>query len=345
MNYKPILPSTLLGIQGEEESGSFSHSFANYGLKCGVVTKVHEIEDKTNLCKVVPEYDVVVVEQDQNRGVTSTAYKNCMVKDLLGGVADFFEMKLRTPTKDDFKSKLNAREQNGSVVLILCLDGLSDKAIIIASLCHPARKTTLTKENGQHAEGEINGLNVQINKDGELTVTFKSASDNDGKYKDDKAGGTFFKIEKDGSFELSDNKEDKIRIDKTKQTIDVLATKDINITTKENIKLTATKNAELSLKDLLLNASGKATISIKEDVSFECSANVKAKATMFDIQADSMIKFKTKTIQIDGQQIMLGQGGSPALTMSTMYLGTGNLGMPVISSASGPFSSKVFIAS
>jgi len=101
----------------------------------------------------------------------------------------------------------------------------------------------------------------------------------------------------------------------------------------------------LTLKDLLLNASGKATISIKQDVSLEFGANVKAKATMFDINAESMIKIKTKTISLDGQQIMLGQGGSPALTMSTMYLGTGNLGMPVISSSSGPFSSKVFIAS
>jgi len=57
------------------------------------------------------------------------------------------------------------------------------------------------------------------------------------------------------------------------------------------------------------------------------------------------VTVKGTSVTIDGTMINLGKGGTPAVTMTTQFLGTGNLGIPVISVAVGPFSSSVFIAS
>ncbi len=221
MKYNPVLPSSLLGIQNDNTSGFFRHEFNNFSLKNGVVIESYEIDHKDNICKVLPEYDVVVVEQDDNRGATATTYRHCISTDGFGGVSDFFEFKLRKPSNKEFKNKLDPITQNGSLVLLLCLDAIGDKGIIIGSLCHPKRKTTLTKENGQHLEGEYNGINFKINKDGELIITYKSKTDNDGKYGNSSAGGSFVKLEKDGSIVVDDNKGNKVKIDKSNNEIKV----------------------------------------------------------------------------------------------------------------------------
>jgi hypothetical protein len=221
--YNSVIPSSLLDVQDEDTSGLYKHAFMNFSLKSGVVLKCYETTDSQNLNKLVPEYDVCVIEQDENRGVTSVIYHNCVMKELFGGIGDFFEYKLRLPMNDNFKSNLNSIDQTGSIVLLLCLDGVDEKGLILGCLSHPRRKSTLTKENGQHLEGEFNGVNCQINSSGEFTITYKSKTDENGIYADSTNGGTFLKFEKDGSIVLSDNNTSKIKIDKAKKEVRVEA--------------------------------------------------------------------------------------------------------------------------
>jgi hypothetical protein len=192
-----VLPSSLLELADDDYYGAFHKSYNNVSLKIGIVKKVFEIDDKKNLSKKAPEYDVLTFEQEQNKGITPITYKNCIALDSFGGIADFMDFRKIVPTNNPDFSTLD--KDDGSFVLLLCIDGSNTKGVIIGALPHHARKATLSKDSGHHMEGEYNGLRVKVNKDGELTITFKGATDNKGKPKDATKGGSQFKMEKDGS--------------------------------------------------------------------------------------------------------------------------------------------------
>ena len=96
-------------------------------------------------------------------------------------------------------------------------------------------------------------------------------------------------------------------------------------------------------KSLVMEAQGSASLNVK-DLKVESQGPANVKAAALDVQVEGMAKIKGSQITLDGMTFVGGAGGSPALVLSTMFLGTGNLGAPVISQAIGPFSSKVFIA-
>jgi hypothetical protein len=179
--YIPILNSSLQSISGGDYN-SYNKSFNDLTLKVGIVIKKYDTDDANNITKAAPEYDVLAVSQEKDMGTASVIYKRCQVLQNFGGIGDFMEHKLREPDKDPLKPKENEdpKEENGSIVLLMCLHGSQDNGIIIGALQHPKRKTTLTPDKGHHLEGEFNGVNWQINKDGELLLTYKSKTDNDG---------------------------------------------------------------------------------------------------------------------------------------------------------------------
>jgi len=342
IGYKPVLPSSLLEERNTMDMGFRKKLSENMYLRLGVVLEIYDLEDDANITKMMPEYDVMAVQDDN-----TTTYKNCLAIDAFGGVSDFFNKKLRKP-KDSKKVKESGslKKQNGSIVLLLCIDGSSEQAIILGAIQHPDRKTgKLTKALGQHLEGEYNGLNYKIDKDGALTILFKSATDNDGKPADEKAGGAKWKIEKDGSIEFSDGNKELIRLDKTKKTITVTAEADISATTDANFNVTAKKKVSVkSTADMLLDAGGSFTAKSGGAFNITAEGPVSLKAPDMKVAVDNMLQIKASTVSVSAPSIMLGDGGTPALILTTQFLGIGNLGAPVISQAIGPFSATVFIA-
>ena len=342
INYKPILPSSLLSERDNLDMSFSKKVSKNMYLRLGVVTEIYDIEDEANVSKLVPEYDVMTIEDDN-----TSNYKNCMSIDSFGGVADYFVKKLRKP-KDPKKVKKSAslKKQNGTIVLLLCVDGTSDQGVILASLSHPDRKKgQLTKALGHHMEGEFNGLNYKVDKDGALTILFRSATDNDGKPADEKAGGASWKIEKDGSIQFADGNKELIRIDKTNKTVTIVAEGDVSTTSDANINMTAKKNISAkSTADMLLDAGGSFTAKSGGAFNITSEGPASIKAPDLKIAVDNMLQIKASTVSISAPSIMLGDGGTPALVLTTQFLGIGNLGAPVLSQAIGPFSATVFIA-
>jgi hypothetical protein len=248
------------------------------------------------------------------------------------------------PVKDPKKTqkKLNIKDETGSLVLLLCIDGQSDKAMIIKSF--PSKsKQVLTKEKGIHLEGEYNGINYQINKDGELTVTFRSATEDDGTPKDKDAGGSFLKIDKTGSIELNDNNKESFRIDKKNKTISANAEKDISVNTEANLNLTSKQNANVKAKDIIAAAEGKISFDAKAPSAFKVKGELTIDAPTIKLQGSDMVMMQASQIQLKGNQVMVGNGAAPAVTNATMFIGTGNLGAPVVCQAVGPFSASVMI--
>src|SRR5690606_34649036 len=194
-----------------------------------------------NINKIVPEYDVIVIEQRGDSGPTPITYKNCVVMDLFGGIADFFEYRLRKQDKVEKKEKDGdkiARFQDGAMVLLMCLNGFNENAIIIGGAKHPKRKTLLTKDAGHALAAEFNGLGVGIDKDGAFTISFQGATDNSGKAKDSKVGGSFIKIKKDGSIEVSDGKKERVSFDKTNESTELQSGKDMRVDSGKKLDVT-----------------------------------------------------------------------------------------------------------
>jgi len=342
-----FLPSGLQEIDNDKMTG-FNATYNNMSLKMGIVQEIYEVDDKANISQIVPEYDVMVLEQRENSAPTPIVYKNCVMMDNFGGLADYMEFKLRKAEKVEKKEKDGdkiGRLQDNSVVLILCLNGNNENAIIIGGAKQAKRKTKLTKAAGHAMYGEFNGLSFSIDKDGALTVGFAGATDNAGKAKDSKVGGSYMKIKKDGSVEVSDGKKESISFDKTKESTAMESGKDMAITAGKKLDVSVGDTATIKIKkDMIAEATGSCSLKAK-DLKIESQGPAKVKASALDVQIDGIVKVKGSQITLDGMTFVGGAGGTPALTLSTMFLGTGNLGAPVISQAIGPFSSKVFIAS
>lgn len=345
-----VPPSSLLKALSSDKIDSLNKRFQNTPLRIGVITECYEINEEKNITKLIPEYTVVTQENDGKAGIKYVTYTNVIAADKFGGIADFFEYKLR-PTLvkiDNEPSKVSHdfKKQNGTLVILLCLDGFSEKAIIIGGMPNvmdqkKQRKTTLTKENALHMEGEYNGINWKVNKDGEFVLTFRSPTDNNGKIIDKKYSGTFAKIDKTGSFEVKD-KHNHVRMDNDKG--------GINLTTDATQKTNADKNIELTAKaDFIVKSNkwsteiaGSATnkaaswgMEVSGDVNIKAGGPIKLDSSLLDV--------KTKTVNIQANKINLGVGGLPALILNTKFIGVGNAGAPVVSSPVGPFSSVVFI--
>jgi hypothetical protein len=224
-----VLPSGLLsGNDFIEKMAGFNKTYKNYALRAGVVNTIYAYNDPQNFTKLSTEYDVSVFEQNEDRGSTIITYKNCIASDGLGSIADFFEKNFRVKTTNDNPNGgLNTTYQNGAIVILLCLDAVSEKAVIIGGLNHPDRPTTLI-DTQPRLQGEYNGVNVAVNPDGSTALTFKGATDSEGNAIDSSQGNTVVQIATDGSFSVSHS------------------TITMNLAKDGNISITATGNVDIT---------------------------------------------------------------------------------------------------
>jgi len=345
--------SSLYSFSFEQESSFLKRIMGDTSLKVGIIIKTHDIDEESNTNKQIPEYDVLIVQENEG-SVEPVVYKNCINTDSFGGKGDFIEYKLRSNSKTNEKSqnKVNTDfgQQDGAMVLLFCLDGSIDKGVIIKSIAHNGRKSTLTKEAGIHLEGEYNGVNWQVNKDGELTITFKSKTDNEGKPQDETAGGTHVKIDKKGSVDVNTNlegdEETYIRMDKENKDVGLKAGANIGFTAKKDVAMIADGQITGKAKGaVMFEAEGTAKVSAKSSLDLEGKSAVNIKGGNVIINGENGVMIDGQQCMINTPKVFVGQGGTPAVIATTKFVGTGNHGAPVTCTAVGPFSSSVFIGS
>lgn len=253
MNYLPngtVLPFGLMGVSQDAGMAGFNQTYKNTALRLGIVVRSYDVSVPQNQSKLTTEYDVQVFEQKEDKGSSVVTYRNCISAEGMGSIADFFERTLRVKESNSKNSKnINTKNQNGAVVLILCLDGVTEKAIIIGAVTHPDRKSTLAGHTA-HLEGEFNGVNVKVEDSGAATFTFKGATDNNGKQKDASQGNTVIAVEQDGSFQIN-HKTITFRLDKG-GVVSLKSTGDVNVDC-------ATANVKAS-GDATITAAGTATV-------------------------------------------------------------------------------------
>ena len=343
LNNGAVLPHGLLTHSKNDLMGGFNKSYKAYPLRLGVVLKAYPVTDSGNVSKLTTEYDVSVFEQNEDKSATTIVYKNCMSSEGLGSIADYFEKTLR-PLKNNQSKGLGVpmKGQDGAIVLILCLDAMSDKAIIISSITHPDRKTNI-QDQGPTLAGEFNGVNIKVNSDGSTSITFKGATNSDGTPVDTSQGNTELSIEKDGSYQVM-HKTITQRLDKggkysltTTDDISNTTQTSFNVTTTKDVNITATGDFNGAMNKLVLNAQGSASFMMQK-LTIQSQGDVMVMGSTFQVQAQSMASIQAPQITMNGLTSIGGQGGQPILLLSAMFIGTGNLGLPVISQAISGFS-------
>ena len=289
-----VIPFGVLSPNSSETAvAAFNRSYKNTGIKAGLVKKSYDPTDPENQNGLCTEYDVLTIEQNENKGSTSILYRNCLSTQGFGSMADYLEYTLRPLTKQDSKGFPTFSNQDGAIVLIQCLNNIGDKAIVVGTLIHPDRPTNVTG-NAPQLYGEYNGVNIQINEDGSCSLIFKGATDSKGKVIDSTQGNTEVKIEKDGSFQI-DHSMITFRLDKTTGVATLNAQNDIDLITNTNLNITATKNVEVNCVDVDVTASGKANVDVSSDANITVGGDTNltsngktvVKASEVDIQGST----------------------------------------------------------
>ena len=247
-----VLPFGLLSTSSTAMSDAFKKTYQNHALRVGIVIQSYPIKDPNNVNKKVPEYDVMTFEQNEDQGSTVITYKHCTATSSFGSIADFFEVNLRKLKKKKTKGVTPSfNGQNGAIVLLLCLNGMSDKAIIMGALSHPDRPTTLVDDQPR-LSGEYNGVAIAVNPDGSTSLTFNGATDNDGNVTNSSQGPTTLQIKTDGSFILTHST----------ITLDLERSGDatLSVTGNGNVTINGASNVNVNAQNATVTAQQTATV-------------------------------------------------------------------------------------
>lgn len=199
-----VIPSFMSTVDRGYEDDSYRLN--NTVLRIGEVKKIVYPDDDKSVSKKFVEYAVEVVVKDGSGPPTTTIYVGCVLQNLFGGWADKLRYTLREDTQNNQQSSDNIYGI-GSKVLILCANGDTDNALIMGGVPDVGTKEDQKeKDEGHNLFFEFNGVQVTINKDGELKLMFRGATKNDGELDDnavEEAEGSYVQINKDGNIKVA----------------------------------------------------------------------------------------------------------------------------------------------
>lgn len=237
-------------VTSEPQSGK---DIYDQGLKIvvGQVEKIYYVDDQYNVSKKFVEYDVSVRDAQGGQSVL----RNLRFQNLLGGANDYDEIILEA-NEYASKGKLEVSNlfinKNGSTVIVASLDGSKDRPMIIGCLQHP-KIDGAERSDGIRRKGEFRGLQWEINKDGEFTLTQQGARSADGKLKFTGALPSVISMLKDGSVTISTKSGAKLTLNSSEVKIEHGSTV-INLDSSGKISLTG------SLVDIGEGASALAVL-------------------------------------------------------------------------------------
>lgn len=180
-------------------------AYDNIPLRLGEIADVLYPDDERNLSGRFVEYKVVVQHRSGGTAVTKV-YDNCLLANLYGSLADKKFFTLRADPES--LTTGTAVPSKGAKVLLACINGESNNAVIIGGITDQKDEfqKDLKKDDKDFSSYELfNGIEHIINKDGELTITYKGATKLDGTTDvSDDVAGSFVKWDKDGNITVSD---------------------------------------------------------------------------------------------------------------------------------------------
>lgn len=191
-----VIPSYLDVVERGQDVGS-DDLLTNFVLRLGEVRSINYPGDDLNYSGKQVEYSVEVQHRDGNGMTTSTMYQGVTVNTLFGGVADRAEMTYRADSKTGPDGV-----GNGSKVLLLCVSGDQQKAVILGGISSATTKAT---KQGHNLFFEFNGAQFTVNDEGEAQFLHKGPTNADGSIRDQYAdySGALVGFDKRGNITVS----------------------------------------------------------------------------------------------------------------------------------------------
>lgn len=168
-----VVPSFLAQFVRSSAHLKDEGSHSNLALRLGEVTKKYP---DTKGHQTVMTYDVEVVHADHKRAQTSVIYAACTVVNLFGG-ADYTRWTLR-PRSGPVDTSTGFGD--GSKVLILCINGRTTQAWIVGGIMDAATPSDDPDPELKYWTQVFNGVQIDINNDGEYSVTSFGPTDQTG---------------------------------------------------------------------------------------------------------------------------------------------------------------------
>lgn len=247
-----VLPH-YFSVESASDHEGPTNSFADTTLHLGEVVAVFPAGAKGNRFPDETEYIVMVEHREGSGAVVNTPYR-CILATSFGGMGDSLRYSLRSATSE----QKNGAIVDGSYVLIGCINGDPNAAVILAGIRHPKAPQDTT-ENERYLDFNFNGVNLSINDEGELLVRANGATLANGKpdenTRDENQKGTFVKFSKDGSFEVSDG-QNSISTNPESKSLQIKTTGNCTTKTDEGWDVNATENSVLACsKDLFVRGA------------------------------------------------------------------------------------------
>lgn len=297
-----VIPS-YMGSMAQGDSYGDPGTMTNLSFKTGEVREIIYPDDKRNVNQRFIEYIVEVQEKDGSGPGTSTRYAGCVVSNLFGSVADILRFTYRADKKDQpTEDGIGV----GAKVAMLCVNGDTTKAVIIGGFRDTGTDTSGDlpqgkdlKDDGHNLFFEFNGIQISINKDGELQVRYRGATKVDATLSDDAdadAEGSTIIFTKEGGIKAYTKDEAQfVHIDHKNKKLDILADEQWHV--KVNKKLAFEAGDEITVK-------GDKTCTIEmSDKVFIKSAGVHVGGASEDWMMGSTFRQQQQTLH----NTMLGQ--------------------------------------
>jgi hypothetical protein len=225
----PVLPTHFRGRNSGFTSNGSMH---NILLRVGEVQAIYYPGDENNDSGKFVEYDVWVGHRANGTAVTKM-YRHVIAIDHFGSMADFSFATYRakkTSTNQDPAKEL--APGMGAKVILLCISGETNNAIILGGI-RDVKGTKDALADGHNLHSVFNGIDLSVNKDGELLVTYNGATGPDGQPApgtDTDGSGTYIKVDKKGNFTVSDgNGDNLVFIDRVNGKVRVQAANEIDV--------------------------------------------------------------------------------------------------------------------
>jgi len=341
-----VIPSEF-SISQQPKNGE--HQFSNVALRVGKIVKIYYPKDSNNISKKFIEYDVRAAQSKSGSGANLIVYRNCRLNNVFGASNNFLTHTLHPSVLEKGVYK------KGANVIFMCIDGIvSTGCIILGAVESENQLKIYDEQDGQFYDFNFNGINYNINKDGEWTVTFNSVIDPDGKKANEAASGTQIKIDKEGRVKISDNEgqyweidrvakkstwtdgAESIIIDKANKKISLASSGDLSSASKDNTAVSADKQMSLKSKeDMNFSSDTNMLSDAKGNMNLKSGGNlmVNSSGSTMMKSGDTTIIQAANVAQIMGTTMTrIGAGTVPAGAVGiSQSVGVDSHGTPVVS--------------
>lgn len=258
-----VIPSYLQVLNRGEARG-WSDNLEDLTLRLGEVKALVYPDEELSYGKRALEYVVDVQYRNGTSDTVTSTYRGVTTSTVFGGVADSFRATLRP---DDNTKDPSNNIGVGSKVVLLCVGGNQQKALILGGIQDTGDETKAKKKDGHNLFFEFNGVRFTVDKEGQPTLLFRGQTKVDGSLgaaADKDASGTKVAITKDGNLTVSTPDDKQIlRLNHADKKIEIAADEQWQATVGGELKFDVKKDIRLSSSDAGMTVQTSKDVVIK----------------------------------------------------------------------------------